>query len=35
MNYLQPTVLSSSKRPELKPNESLLIQQGHVGLYEG
>lgn len=35
MEYLQPTILSSSKRPELVPNESLLIQQGKIGLYEG
>ncbi|KAG1471858.1 hypothetical protein G6F56_001882 [Rhizopus delemar] len=34
MEYFQPTHLSSSKRPELKPNESLLIQQGKIGLYE-
>ncbi|KAG0178396.1 hypothetical protein DFQ28_004379 [Apophysomyces sp. BC1034] len=35
MRSFQPTQLSSSKRPELLPNESLLIQQGNVGLYEG
>ncbi|KAI7881221.1 EAP30/Vps36 family-domain-containing protein [Mucor mucedo] len=35
MKYFQPTILSSSRRPELQANESLLLQQGHVGLYEG
>ncbi|KAF7726976.1 hypothetical protein EC973_008171 [Apophysomyces ossiformis] len=35
MRYFQKTQLSSSKRPELLPNESLLLQQGNVGLYEG
>ncbi|KAI8890639.1 Vps36-domain-containing protein [Backusella circina FSU 941] len=34
MKYFQPTILSSSKRPELKPNETLLVQQAQVGLYE-
>ncbi|KAG2229563.1 hypothetical protein INT48_004829 [Thamnidium elegans] len=35
MKYFQPTILSSSHRPEPQPNETLIMQQGHVGLYEG
>ncbi|KAI9279850.1 EAP30/Vps36 family-domain-containing protein [Sporodiniella umbellata] len=35
MEYFKPAILSSSKRPELQPDESLLIQQGKTGLYEG
>ncbi|KAI9471977.1 MAG: EAP30/Vps36 family-domain-containing protein [Benjaminiella poitrasii] len=35
MEYFKPTQLSASRRPELIPNEFLLIQQAHIGLYEG
>ncbi|KAI8637424.1 EAP30/Vps36 family-domain-containing protein [Parasitella parasitica] len=35
MEYFKSTILSSAKRPELVSNESLLIQQGNIGLYEG
>ncbi|GAA5804036.1 hypothetical protein HPULCUR_009522 [Helicostylum pulchrum] len=35
MKYFQPTILSSSHRPEPQPTETLIVQQGHVGLYEG
>ncbi|CEP12224.1 hypothetical protein [Parasitella parasitica] len=35
MEYFKSTILSSAKRPELVPNESLLLQQGNIGLYEG
>lgn len=35
MKYFKPTALSSSRRPELGKNESLLAQQGQIGLYEG
>ncbi|KAI7906773.1 EAP30/Vps36 family-domain-containing protein [Cokeromyces recurvatus] len=35
MEYFKPTLLSASHRPELISNESLLIQQVHIGLYEG
>ncbi|KAI8047360.1 EAP30/Vps36 family-domain-containing protein [Gilbertella persicaria] len=35
MEYFKETSLSSSRRPELLPDESILIQQGHVGLYKG
>ncbi|KAI9497957.1 EAP30/Vps36 family-domain-containing protein [Zychaea mexicana] len=34
MKYFERTELSSSRRPVLLPNESLIIQQGNVGLYE-
>ncbi|KAI8377505.1 EAP30/Vps36 family-domain-containing protein [Radiomyces spectabilis] len=35
MKYFIPTQLSSSRRPELLPGESLLVQQGNTGIYEG
>ncbi|KAI8079936.1 EAP30/Vps36 family-domain-containing protein [Halteromyces radiatus] len=35
MKYFKQCQLSSSKRPELLPKESLLLQQAHIGLYEG
>ncbi|KAI7852983.1 EAP30/Vps36 family-domain-containing protein [Circinella umbellata] len=34
MKYFERTGLSSSRRPVLQSNESLIIQQGNVGLYE-
>ncbi|ORX46327.1 Vps36-domain-containing protein [Hesseltinella vesiculosa] len=34
MHFFRPTVLNTSKRPELLPNETLLIQQSNCGLYE-
>ncbi|KAI9258091.1 EAP30/Vps36 family-domain-containing protein [Phascolomyces articulosus] len=34
MKYFERTDLSSSRRPVLQSNESLIIQQGNVGLYE-
>ncbi|OAD67688.1 hypothetical protein PHYBLDRAFT_80409 [Phycomyces blakesleeanus NRRL 1555(-)] len=33
--YFQPTQLSTSRRPDLKAGESLIVQQASVGLYEG
>jgi hypothetical protein len=35
MEQFEIPILSSSRRPELINGESLLIQQGHVGLYQG
>lgn len=35
MKYFEKAEVSSSWRPILSPNESLIIQQGSVGLYEG
>ncbi|KAI8071255.1 EAP30/Vps36 family-domain-containing protein [Gongronella butleri] len=34
MLFFRPTVLSSSKRPQLLPNEALILQQANTGLYE-
>lgn len=34
MKYFEPTEVSSSWRPILRSNESLIVQQGSVGLYE-
>ncbi|CAO3653674.1 unnamed protein product [Mucor fragilis] len=35
MEFFKSTILSSAKRPELVTDESLLIQQGNIGLYDG
>ncbi|KAL7330378.1 Vacuolar protein-sorting-associated protein 36 [Mucor circinelloides] len=35
MEFFKSTILSSAKRPELISDESLLIQQGNIGLYDG
>ncbi|KAI9007018.1 EAP30/Vps36 family-domain-containing protein [Phycomyces nitens] len=33
--YFQPTQLSTSRRPDLRTGESLIVQQASVGLYNG
>ncbi|KAI8988854.1 EAP30/Vps36 family-domain-containing protein [Pilobolus umbonatus] len=35
MAYFQSASLSASKRPELAHGETILMQQAHIGLYEG